>query len=420
MNYRNLFIGVDEYVLLSTGNYVIPVNFDNATTTPPLVSVVNEINTNLRYYSGLGRSSGQKALYSTYKFETARNDILHFFHLKSTGDHTVVYVKSTTEGINLLAQVLTQDSNEVILSTRMEHHANDLPWRYYGNKVDYVEINKNGRLPLQALENKLIHYNGRVNYVTVTGASNVTGYVNDIHKIARLCHQYGAKIIIDAAQLVAHHEINMAGNSPEEQIDFLVFSSHKAYAPFGGGAVVGLKKVLDNVDPFLKGGSAVNQVFDYTETWSDAPERLEAGTQNYFGMIALAAALKELKRIGFNTIVHHENQLKDYLIQNMIQMPHIQLYGDNQDTSDKLGIIVFNIYKRNHEEVAENLARYFGVATRNGKFCAHPYVTRLLGVNNTPENRKEQGECGMVRLSLGLYNTMEEAYRFLNILNHLK
>lgn len=419
MNYRSYYIGLESRVKLENGRTVIGVNFDNGATTPPMKCAVDAIQKDLKWYGAIGRSKGQKNAYCTEKFNAVRSHILSFFHLHPEGNHTVIYVKSATEGLNLLAHILLHGNNDMVLISRMEHHANLIPWRENSSRVDYIETDQMGRLQIREIEAKLKHYRGGVKYVAITAASNVTGYVNDIHQIARLCHRYGAKIIVDGAQIVAHREVNLAGSCPEESIDFFVFSAHKAYAPFGSGAVVGLKEYLYERDPFLKGGAAVDNVFDYSQIWLESDERMESGTQNYFGVIAMDAALTQLRRIGFDRIAAHENELKDYLLSNMSKLPNVILYGDTKNTSDRIGVIVFNIKGKSHWEVGDALATDVGIATREGKFCSHPYVTRLLGVTNLPKNEAEQDICGMIRLSLGLYNTKAEADRFLYYLKNL-
>lgn len=413
MNYRSLFVGIDSKVTLSNGSSVVPVNFDNGATTPPMKCAVEAIYQDLPWYGAIGRSNGQKNRYCTERFHAARNDILRFFHLEPNEDHAVVYVKTATEGLNLIAHMLLSESRDMVLTTRMEHHANLLPWRYNASKVCYVEVDNMGRVHPQEIEAKLRYYGGRIKVVAITAASNVTGYINDINKIAKICHAYGAKIVVDGAQIVAHRDVNLKGCSKGETIDFFAFSAHKVYAPFGGGVVVGLKKFLSESDPFLRGGGAIDQVFDYNETWLNSPERMEAGTQIYFGVMSMVAVLQQLKKISFEQIEKHENELKDYLLQNLKRMPHVVLYGDTQMTKDRLGVIGLNLRGLDHKDTATILSSEAGIATRDGKFCAHPYVTRLLGVENTPYNKQEQEDCGMVRLSLGLYNTKEEADRVL-------
>jgi len=419
MNYRSYFVGIEKQCRLKNRKAAVGVNFDNGATTPPMKCAVAAIQRDLRWYGAIGRSKGEKNAYCTNKFDAIRENILDFFHLSPDGNHTVVYVKSATEGLNLLAHILLNGNNDLVLVTRMDHHANTIPWRENSSRVDYIDTDQMGRIRVQDIERKLRHYRGRVKYVAITAASNVTGYVNDIHLIARICHKYGAKIVVDGAQIVAHREVNLAGNCPEESIDFFTFSAHKAYAPFGGGAVVGLKEYLFECDPFLKGGGSVENVFDFSQIWTEAPERMESGTQNYFGIVSMDVALRGLKEIGFDNIVKHENELKDYLLTNLSEMPNIILYGDCIHTEDRIGVIVFNVKGKKHNEVSDALATEMGIATRNGKFCAHPYVTRFLGVTNLPYNKEEQDECGMVRISLGLYNTKAEADRLLCFLKNM-
>ena len=421
MNYRQLFDGIEVPVKLEDGSSIVPINFDNGATTPPLKSVTELIIENIKNYGPIARGTGQKGDICTTEFEEARKIILDFFNLGKLDTHTVVFTKSTTEGINILSKVLKREKNEIVLTTRMEHHANDLPWRFSGN-VEYVEVDEMGRINIEDIENKLIENKGLIKYVSITAASNVTGYLNPINDIARLCHKYGAKIIVDAAQIVAHKEVNMKGKKYNEQIDFLVFSGHKIYAPFGCGAIVGLKQELSDVDPFLKGGGCVKGVFDKYVIWDDIPKRLEAGTQNFFGAISMAKAMKDLKKIGFNNIYNHEMDIKNHIIRNMKNMENIIIYGDSNNINDRLGVITFNIENKDYEYVAKKLANESGIALRCGKFCAHPYVFRLLGVsdlNGYIDVINDAEDYGTVRASLGLYNTMKEANIFLDKLEDI-
>lgn len=419
MNYRALYIGIDQKIPLESGQMTVPINFDNGATTPPMKCAVDELYKDLKWYGAIGRSKGAKNSYCTEKFQNSRNEILDFFHFPKDGNHTVVYVKSATEGLNLLANILLKDNRGIVLTTRMEHHANLIPWRENASRVEYIDVDRMGRIRIQDIEMKLRRYRGRIKIVAITAASNVTGYVNDINKIARICHKYNALVVVDGAQIVAHRPVNLQGTCEEENIDFFAFSAHKAYAPFGGGAIVGRKEYLFEMDPFLKGGGAVDQVFDYSQTWLESPERMEAGTQNYYGVITMAAALNQLKEIGFDQIVKHENEIKNYLLHNMMKLPNLIVYGDVQNTNDRVGIIVFNVKGKTHQEVADCLAKDYGIASRNGKFCAHPYVTRFLDIRNLPDNEDEQDTCGMIRISLGLYNTKYEADAFLQALREI-
>ena len=416
MNYRDLYDGIDDKIQLPSGKYITPINFDNGATTPPLKSVTKVIQDNIKNYGPISRGVGFKGEYCTTKFNNARDTILDFFGLGDCNTHTVIYTKSDTESLNILANLLIKDKEDIILTTRMELHANDLPFRRLG-KMAYVDVDELGRINLDDIKKELKKANGKIKVVTVTGASNVTGYITPIHEIAKLAHKYGAIIIVDGAQLVAHKEVNMKGSCEEESIDFLTFSAHKAYAPFGSGAIVGRKDYLNMKNPLLTGGGCVAGVFDEDTILTSIPERYEAGTQNLFGVMAMEQALKDLKDIGFENIEKHEAYLKNYIINNMKNINNVILYGDTNYTNDRLGVITFNIKDINYEEVALRMATEKGISLRPGKFCAHPYVFRLLGVSDSDAYRDiVSGDYfyGMVRASLGLYNTIEEIDIFLN------
>ena len=235
-NYRELFSGIEAPIILDSGKQVVPINFDNAATTPPLKKVDEFIYENILMYGSVGRG-GHKSSYCTNAYEVSRQEVLSFFKLSYDSGYEVIYVKNTTEGMNVLANMLCDRNTQKVLTTRMEHHANDLPWREL-SKPYYCEVDTDGKINLCELEEKLRRAQGTIKYVTITGASNVTGYINPIHKVARIAHGYGAKIIVDAAQLVAHREIDIKGSCEEEQIDALVFSGHKMYAPFGSGIIL--------------------------------------------------------------------------------------------------------------------------------------------------------------------------------------
>lgn len=416
-DYRILFNSIEVPVKLSNGEYVVPINLDNAATTPPLKNVDTFLYDNILMYGSVGRG-GQKSSYCTQAYEVSRQEILNFFGLTQEDGYTVIYVKNTTEGLNLLAHTLCEHPMDKILTTRMEHHANDLPWRMVG-KTLYVDVNKQGRFDLENIKEWLEKAQKTIKYVSVTAASNVTGYVNPIHEIARLVHQYGAKIIVDGAQLVAHRDINIKGTGKDDAIDFLVFSGHKMYAPFGNGVIIGLKEVLEAKNPYLVGGGTVVTVLDQDIYWKETPWKNEAGTPNFLGAMAIVAAMVALKEVGFDQIRNHEDELKAYLLKALEDMPGIVLYGDSKD-KNRLGVVSFNIEGMYHEEVANLLANKRGIALRSGCFCAQPYVARLLGVSD--EERYQYmldptlRPVGMLRASLGLYNTKEEIDVFLNTL----
>lgn len=422
LDYRKRFLGVDIEFELENGKKVIPIGFDNGATTPSLKSVFDEVYNNLLIYESIGRGQGPKGELCTKKYEESRDRILKLFNLQDTNTHTVVYTKSTTESLNILANILIKNKNDKVLTTKMEHLANDLTWQSTAT-VEYVDVDELGRINIEDIENKLKKENGNIKIVSITGASNVTGYINPIHEIARLAHKYGAKIVVDGAQLVPHRELDMRGKDQSEQIDFLVFSSHKVYSPYGSGAIVGLIKDLDNKEPFVRGGGCVDYVFDDNKViWSDAPCLHEAGSPNFIGAMAMVKALEELKNIGFKNIYNQERQIKEYLIKEMKKIDNVILYGDTENTEDRLCVITFNIKNKDCYDVAERFAKERAISLRAGKFCAHSYVARLLKVSNDYkeyEKNLDNADFGMVRLSIGLYNTMDEAMIFIDELKKI-
>ncbi|WP_066894984.1 aminotransferase class V-fold PLP-dependent enzyme [Clostridium nigeriense] len=411
-SFRHLFIGLDKKVPIYDSNNIIPINFDNAATTPVFKSVLDRITKACELYGAIGRGLGQKSEYSTKVYSESRDYILDFFKA-SKNKYTVIFVNNTTEGINRLSNMLIEDKNHIVITTRMEHHSNDLPWR--GKCIlKYIEVDENGRLKLDELEYLLEKYHGLVKYVTITAASNVTGYVNNLSYISKLVHKYNAKLIVDGAQIVAHKKLDFT----ETLIDYLVFSAHKMYAPFGSGAIIGLKEEFERLNSDLKGGGTVDAVLDYSEVLLPPPEKDEAGSPNFFGAIALVEAMKELNNIGYETIENNEKILLNYALKGLNSIKDVITYGDNYKIDDRLGIVVFNIKNIYHAENAKLLASLRAIAVRQGAFCAHPYVKRLLKINDIESSRYlVDSSCkmpGMVRASFGIYNSIREIDIFLN------
>lgn len=412
MSIRNMIYGLDVPV---NGHYPA-INLDNAATTPPFIGVVAEIYDKLQMYGSIGRGAGQKSVYTSEVYEKGREDVKAFFGIGPDDDaYTVIYTNNTTDGINKLASALVEDCKQDIsvICTRMEHHANDLPWRIRlgtGN-IFYAEVDEMGRLDINDVE-RLLQENINVKYVCVTAASNVTGYVNNVHLIAKIAHSYGAKIIVDGAQIVAHRQFNMLGNTPEENIDFFVFSAHKMYSPFGGGAIIGLTDILSKHKPRFFGGGMVSAVYDYNVDYAPLSDLYEAGSPNYPGVVGMLKAMEILKTIGFEYIQNHELELMERTINRLkgIHERHeLHLYGDNIYYDDRVGILVFNIGRLSASYVSELLAEMNAIAVRQGKFCSHPYVNRLM---NNSDAGYAQG--GMVRASFGIYTTFDEVDTFVD------
>ncbi|MDD4835276.1 MAG: aminotransferase class V-fold PLP-dependent enzyme, partial [Lutispora sp.] len=400
--FRDLVAGVNTKVLIKNGALTSYINFDNAATTPPFISVVNRIVDFSQWYSSIHRGTGYKSKASSEIYDSSRKAVLDFVGGSSDKD-CVIYVKNATEAINKLSNMYKEIyGNGVILSTCMEHHSNDLPWRDKFH-VCYVNIDCMGKLDMDDLERKLKRYKRSVCLVAVTGASNVTGFKNPIHHIARLAHKYGAKILVDGAQLVPHCPIDMKPHSSPEHIDYLVFSAHKMYAPFGTGVLIGPQSTFEKCSPDYSGGGTVDLVtHDYIK-WAKLPDKEEAGTPNVMGVAALIESINVLSSIGMECIDRYEKKLAEYAFAKLSQIPDLELYELNEKNNNKVSIIPFNIKGIHHSQTARILSDEAGIGVRNGCFCAHPYVQRLLNVSKEQMEKRKKGNMktypGFVRLS---------------------
>jgi selenocysteine lyase/cysteine desulfurase len=420
INLRKLVVGADTKVPTLSGEFVTAVNFDNAATTPPLYKVMQELGEFAPWYSSIHRGAGHKSMFCSDVYEEGRNVIRRFVGADAERDD-VIYTKNTTEAINLLSYALLQDNSqgEVVLSTCMEHLANDLPWRDKF-KVDYVCVDDCGRLSLTDLEDKIKKYQGKIKLVSVTGASNVTGYVNPIYQIAQLVHKYGAKLLVDGAQLVPHFPMDMKSYESQEHIDYLVFSAHKMYAPFGIGVLIAPKETFKGKEPIYKGGGAVSLVSHKFVEWDAAPYKEEAGTSNAMGVVALIAAIKQLEQIGMQAVYEHEKALFDYMFSKLETIEGLEIYRCAAKGEERIGIISFILPEIHHAQLAKMLAYEAGIAVRSGLFCAHPYVEKLLGLTEKDisfyQKHPELPFPGLVRVSLGMYNNTGEIDIFIKTL----
>lgn len=428
-NIRQYVVGIDEPVELSDGTARPLINFDNAATTPLLTPIKEEVDKELLMYGSIGRGFSQKSDHSTDVYNGVRDKVLKFLNAKDQNEtYTCFYCGNTTDGLNKLASALIESEDDLVLTTRMEHHANDLSWRNRCKTVLYAEVDKQGRVIYDDIEKILKENDGKVKYVSVTAASNVTGYVTDVHRVAKMAHKYGAKIIVDGAQIVAHRKFSMFGDTPEENIDFFVFSGHKMYSPYGG-AVVGLKEELNKHMPTFYGGGTVKIVSDHEEAYKDAPATYEAGSPNYPSVVGLGKAIDILTEIGLDNIEAHEKVLNRKLIDGLKKYDkesydhYSIIYGDSENLDDRVGVVTFNFEGLNSFYVATRLKSQGAVATRRGQFCAHTYVWRLMGISD--EEAKSFVTCtdmntpGMIRISFGVYNNEEEVDKFLEILDDI-
>jgi selenocysteine lyase/cysteine desulfurase len=391
------------------------INLDSAATTPALASVKRAVDRALPYYGAVHRGTGFKAEICTELYQRCRKEVLDFVGADASR-HVVIFGRSTTELINVLAHSMALREGDMVLVTGLEHHSNDLPWRRAA-RVVRVEADAHGGLSEDAVEACLRRHHGKVKLLAVTGASNVTGYMPDIRLLADLAHRYGAKIFVDAAQLIGHRPLRMAERSRE--LDFVAFSGHKMYAPFGSGALLGPREAFEREPPFACGGGTVSLVTSEDVWWADAPYRQEAGTPNLLGAVAVAQACRALARVTLGSIAAYERVLCSRALRQLGRIPGLTLYGDSDPElrRDRVGIIPFNIDGIEHAAVAETLSLRYGIGVRSGCFCAQPLVTRLLrqpepsraGAAALATRMKSHASApGMVRVSLGLCSTEAE------------
>jgi cysteine desulfurase/selenocysteine lyase len=417
---RDEIIGLDEPIPILGGAPQRYVFLDNAASTPAFRSVVNAVTDFLPWYSGVHRGTGYKARVATAVFDNTRKVVGGFVGADPDRD-VVIYGANTTGLINMLAERMGREGDGIVVTTLMEHHSNDLPWRKHG-KVVYVGTDERGGVDLAALRDALGQHSGRVKLVAVSGASNVTGFINPIHEIAALSHEAGSRILVDAAQLVAHRPVKMLDHDDPGHLDFVVFSGHKIYAPFGIGALIGPRTFFSGGSPSLVGGGAVSYVSLDEVEWADPPHSEEAGSPNVTGAVALAEALRVLTSVGMDNVALHERELIAYCTAGAREIPGITLYGPVDEPDLKVGVLPFTLSGVDHALVATILSTEAGVGVRNGNFCAQIFMRGLLKVSPSEEKANRAMSCnsaslpGMVRASLGCYNNREDVDAFLRML----
>lgn len=362
---------------------------NSATTQKPRVvvdSIVREYySENANVHRGVHFLSQQ----ATDLYEQARGRVRTFINARS--DKEIVFTRGTTESLNLVASSFGErfmgEGDEVIISA-MEHHSNIVPWQLLqerkGIRLRVIPINDRGELLLDEYE-KL--FNKRTRIVAVTHVSNVLGTVNPVKQIAAVAHAHGVPVLVDGAQSVPHIAVDVQ----DMDCDFFVFSGHKVYGPTGIGVLYGKESLLNELPPYQGGGEMIKNVhFEHTE-YEDAPLRFEAGTPDYVGAHALAAAIDYVSALGMENIAAHEHSLLAYATERMNCIPGMRIFGQAENKSAVMSFVVGNI----HPLDLGTLLDRFGVAVRTGHHCAQPLMERM-------------GVQSMARASFALYNTREE------------
>ena len=425
---RECIYGVDREVPLLDGSLVRYVNLDNAASTPPMVQVVKTLSEMASYYSSVHRGTGFKSRLCTEAYDRAHDIIAEFVGANSR-TNTVIFVKNATEAINKLSHRLSIPDDHVLITTRLEHHSNDLPWRDHFRTL-HVKATPEGRFDEDHFDQLLDENQGRVGLVAVTGASNVTGFIQPIHRLARKTHEAGARILIDAAQLAPHRQIDMKPDDDPEHLDFIALAGHKMYAPYGTGALIGPRSFFLEGGPDYSGGGTVHVVTPDEVHWAELPDRDEAGSPNVMGAIAMAVAAKTLMNEGMARIAEHERVLTAYALEKLGSMSGVRIYGETDPSRahEKVGVIPFNLLGTDHALMAAIAGYEGGIGVRNGCFCAHPYVVDLLHLPPEAIERwrtqflagDKSAMPGMVRMSFGCYSTTEDVDRLVEMLKRIE
>ena len=361
-----------------------------ATSQKPLSVIEAEGNFYKFHNAAVHRGAHQLAEEATDAYEGARTKVANFLGAK---EEEIVFTKSATESLNLIAYAMGNaapgtrfglNSKNSIVVTEMEHHANLIPWQQLaartGAQLSWFEVTPEGRLDLSDI-NSVITEDTKV--VALTHQSNVLGTINPLDAIIKRAHEVGAVVVLDACQSVPHMPIDVKTLG----VDFVTFSGHKAVGPTGIGVL--WSSVLNELPPFLFGGSMIETVTMTSATWAPAPRKFEAGVPNMAQAVGLGAAIDYLTNIGMDAIFEHEVQLTGYLIKGLLAIPELSIAGPN-NTDSRGGSVSFTVGQIHPHDLGQYLDSQ-GVAVRTGHHCAWP-LTRKLGVPAT------------TRASLYLYN----------------
>lgn len=380
-----------DFPILQREVYGRPLIYlDNAATTQKPRSVVEAISneyfsTNANVHRGVHFLS-QKA---TDLHEAARERVRQFINARSTAE--VLFTRGTTESLNLVAssfgEAFLKEGDEVIVSV-MEHHSDIVPWQLLrerkGIVIRVIPMDDSGRLDLEAYERL---FSERTRLVCVAHVSNVLGTVNPVKQMAATAHAHGAYMLVDGAQSTPHFNVDVQ----DLDCDFLTFSGHKIYGPTGIGVLYGRESLLEKMPPYQGGGEMIARVtFEHT-TYERLPYKFEAGTPDYVGTHALAAAIDYVEALGMDEIAAHERRLTQYAMERLGAIKDMHLYGT---TPDKDAVVAFNVGNIHPLDLGTLLDR-LGIAIRTGHHCAQPLMQRC-------------GVEGMARASFALYNTMDE------------
>ncbi|MFD4138128.1 aminotransferase class V-fold PLP-dependent enzyme [Streptomyces sp. NPDC058572] len=419
-------LGRDVTVPLVTGGEAVYAALDYAASAPALQRVWDDVAAYAPYYGSVHRGAGYLSQLSTDLFENSRATVHDFLDCRD-GDQ-VVFTRSTTDSLNLLASVLPAGCRVFVFET--EHHASLLPWRQA--QVTFLDAPRTPEEAVTTLERALADRTASAQdadgpaLVCVTGASNVTGELWPVKELAAVAHAHGARIVLDAAQLAPHHPVSVR----ELDVDWVAFSGHKLYAPFGSGVLAGRADWLREAQPYLAGGGASRTVARSTDggvdvEWHTTAARHEAGSPNVIGVYSIASACRALTEAGFDALLAREQQLIATVREGLAEVPEVRVLSLFGADAPRVGVISFVVDGWNSSHFAAALSAEYGIGVRDGLFCAHPLVRTLLGGET-----EDPGECGApeaaggrslnaIRVSFGAGTPDEHVERFVRAVREL-
>lgn len=362
---------------------------NSATTQKPQVVIDSIVDYYSNYNSNVHRGIHALSERATEKYENVRGKVADFINCN---EDEVVFTKGTTESLNMVAFGLADEINEgdEIVVSQMEHHADIVPWQEIakrkGAAIKFIPYTKNFRLDLKKAEELITN---KTKVVSLTHCSNVLGVVNPVEEIGKLAKEAGAYFVVDGAQSIAHMEIDVK----KIDCDFFAFSAHKMCGPTGVGVLYGKKESLEKLTPYQYGGDMIDEVGFECSTYAPLPHRLEAGTPNIEGVIAIVVAIDYLKEIGMKKIEDYEKILCEYFLENVKKVDGIEIYGP-MDCKNRSAVFSFNI-KGIHSHDMSTILDRDAIAIRGGHHCAMPLIG-LLEIS------------AVSRISLYFYNTLKE------------
>ncbi len=369
-------------------------NLDHAASTPALETVKAAVDRALETYSSVHRGAGFTSRLTSEWYEQARAEVAAFVGARD--DDSVIFTRTTTDSWALLSKALPSRTTVFVFGS--EHHSTLLPWgRFRTVRLPVPQTVEDAHA---LLEEALADHPSRHRLVVVAAASNVTGETWPIERFSTLAHEHGARIAVDAAQLSAHRTIDLTA----WDADYVAFSGHKTYAPYGAGVLAGRSDWLDAGNPYLLGGGATRSVTEDGTTWATGPARHEGGSPNVIGAIALAAACSTISRHRV-AIEEHESRLLERLRSGLDGVAGVEILSIFGDDSDRVGVVAFTIDGWDSSLVSQVLSVEHGIGVRDGRFCAHLLVDELL------EDPWGERPATAVRASIGLGSTLEGVER---------